>query len=89
MRRLLSGLVVIALTIPELLGLTKIDAIPGWQYSERGYAVLSPLFHMFGAVGGEGHEDVIVGVLLSVSFVIALAIVYGGPALWRTTRRAR
>lgn len=89
MRRLLPGLVAIALTIPVFLGLTKIDAIPGWLYSERGYAVLSPLFHMFGAVGVEGHEDVIVGVLLSVSFVIALAIVYGGPALWRITRRAR
>ena len=88
MRRLLSGLVAIALTIPVFLGLTKIDAIPGWLYSERGYAVLSPLFHIFGAVGVEGHEDVIVGVLLSASFVIALAIVYGGPALWRTTRRA-
>ena len=89
MRRLLSGLVAIALTIPVFLGLTKIDAIPGWLYSERGYAVLSPLFHIFGAVGVEGHEDVIVGVLLSASFVIALAIVYGGPALWRTARRAR
>lgn len=88
MKRLLSGLVAVALTIPVFLGLTKIDAIPGWLYSERGYVVLSPLFRMFGAVGVEGHEDVVVGVLLVASFAIALAIAYGGPVLWRATRRA-
>jgi hypothetical protein len=88
MRRLLSGLVAVALTIPVFLGLTKIDVIPGWLYSERGYAALSPLFRMFGVVGVEGHEDVVVGLMLVASFVIALAIAYGGPALWRTARRA-
>lgn len=88
MRRLLNGLMAIVLTIPVFLLLTKIDAIPGWLYSEHGYAVLTPLFRMFGAVGVEGHEDVVVGVLLVASFVIALAIACASPVLWRIARRA-
>jgi len=87
MKRLLSVVVAVALTIPMFLGLTKIDAIPGWLYSELGYAVLSPLFRIFGAVGVEGHEDVVVGVLLVASFAISLAIACGGPVLWRTAHR--
>lgn len=87
MRCLLSWLIAVALTIPVFLGLTKVDAISGWLYSEHGYAVLSPLFRIFRAVGVEGHEDVVVGVLLVASFAIALVIVCGGQALWRTARR--
>lgn len=83
MRQLLPVRAAVALTIPVFLGLTKIDAIPSWLYRERGYAVLAPLFRMFGAVGVEGHEDVVVGVLMVTSFVIALAIACGGSALWR------
>ncbi len=87
MRRLMSALLALLLTVPVFLVLTRIDAIPGWLYSERGYAVLDPLFRMFGAVGVEGHEDVVVGVLLVASFVIAAAIVWGSPAVWRIARR--
>lgn len=87
MKRLLNGFAAIVLTVPVFLIMTQIDAVPGWLYSERGYAVLSPLFHVFGAVGVEGHEDVVVGVLLVASFVIAIAIVCASPSLWRAARR--
>jgi len=86
MRRLLSALLAVVLTVPVFLVLTRIDAIPGWLYSERGYAVLDPLFRMFGAVGVEGHEDVVAGVLLVASFVIAVALVWGGSVVWRIAR---
>lgn len=75
------------LTIPVFLVLTRIAAIPGWLYSERGYAMLSPMFRMFGAVGVEGHEDVVVGILLVASFVIAAAIAWGSTVVWRFARR--
>lgn len=50
---------VVALALPVFLLITKIDAIPAWLYSANGYAALDPLFNLFGAVGVEGHEDVI------------------------------
>ena len=86
MRRLLSVLLAAVLTVPVFLVLTRIYFIPGWLYSERGYAVLHPLFRAFGAVGVEGHEDVVAGVLLFASFVIALAFVWATPAVWRIGR---
>ena len=88
MRRSLSVLLAVVLTLPVFLVLTRIDAVSGWLYSERGYAVLDPLFRMFGAVGVEGHEDVVAGVLLVASFVVAAAIVRGGSVVWRIARRS-
>ncbi|MDR3099334.1 MAG: hypothetical protein LBV73_19960 [Paraburkholderia sp.] len=86
-RIVLALLCALALTPLVFLALTRIDAIPAWLYSERGYAALDPLFDLFGAVGVEGHEGVIVGVLLVLSFAISGAIVAAGAALLR--RRCR
>ncbi|WP_321951187.1 hypothetical protein [Paraburkholderia bannensis] len=79
--------VALALTLPVFLLITKINAIPAWLYSAKGYAALDPLFNLFGAVGVEGHEDVILGVLLLASFAIAIVIVAGADTFLR--RRAQ
>jgi hypothetical protein len=69
------------LTVPVFLVLTKIDAIPGWLYGDSGYAVLHPLFVLFGTVGVEGHESVVAGVLLVASFIIAAGMVWSASGL--------
>ncbi|RKE24366.1 hypothetical protein B0G76_8251 [Paraburkholderia sp. BL23I1N1] len=74
MNGVLRVLLAVVLTVPVFLGLTRIDSLLGWLYSESGYRTLGPLFHLFGAVGVEGHESVIAGVLLVISFILALCI---------------
>ncbi|WP_118181410.1 hypothetical protein [Paraburkholderia phosphatilytica] len=86
MKAILRLLLAIVLTVPVFLVLTKIDAIPGWLYSDNGYAALHPLFVLFGAVGVEGHESVVAGVLLVASFIIATGIVWGASGLISRSR---
>lgn len=85
-RLMLALLLALALTLPVFLIVTRIDAIAVWLYSDRGYAALDPLFNLFGAVGVEGHESVVAGVLLALSFVISGVIVAAGAALLRHRR---
>nr|WKF60905.1 hypothetical protein HUO10_005427 [Paraburkholderia busanensis] len=68
-------LLAFVLTVPIFLGVTQIDALLSWLYSESGYRMLSPLFSLFGAVGVEGHVSVIAGLLLAVSFIASVGIV--------------
>ncbi|ASL45793.1 hypothetical protein bAD24_III00255 [Burkholderia sp. AD24] len=81
MKLLARGLSSIALTVPVFLGVTQINALLAWLYSESGYQALAPLFHLFGTVGVEGHEGVITGLLLTLSFVLSALIVWLGGAL--------
>ncbi|WCM22438.1 hypothetical protein NDK50_30990 [Paraburkholderia bryophila] len=81
MKTLLRCLSSIALTVPVFLGVTQINALLAWLYSESGYQALAPLFHLFGTVGVEGHESVITGLLLTLSFVLSALIVWLGAAL--------
>jgi hypothetical protein len=86
MRILLRVVLTALLTVPVFLVLTKIDAVPAWLFSENGYAALSPLFSLFGAVGVEGHEGVVAGVLLFASFIVAAIIVFAVAGLVRRVR---
>jgi hypothetical protein len=81
MKRLLTLAMATLLTVPMFLVVTEINSIPGWLYSDQGYAVLAPLFRLVGAVGVEGHEDVIVGILLAGSFLASVCVVWLGKAL--------
>ncbi|CAG9229421.1 hypothetical protein [Burkholderia vietnamiensis] len=72
MKRFLLWLVVtLVLTIPAFLVLTRIDPLMNWLYNGSGWDMLEPLFRTADAVGSEGHEGVIVNVLLVVSFALA------------------
>ncbi|QBR00318.1 hypothetical protein [Paraburkholderia pallida] len=88
-RVVLELLLVLVLALPVFVVVTRIDAIPAWLYSDRGYATLEPLFNLFGAVGIEGHEDVIVSVLLALSLVISGAMVAVSAALLQHRRRSQ
>lgn len=82
-RIVLALMLALALTLPVFLLITRIEAIPAWLYSDRGYAALDPLFGLFGVVGIEGHEAVVVGVLFALSFAISGALVAAGAVLLR------
>ncbi|MFM0660129.1 hypothetical protein [Paraburkholderia sediminicola] len=86
MIRMLRVLFALVLTVPVFLGLTRIDMLLRWLYSESGYQVLDPLFRLFGAVGVEGHESVIAGVLVALSFIVALCIASIVMALLQRSR---
>lgn len=72
--------VAVLLTLPVFIGISRIDAIPRFFFSSTGYALLQPLFTLFGAVGVEGDEGVVAGVMLTLSFILACLIVWGGGA---------
>ncbi|WP_176059236.1 hypothetical protein [Paraburkholderia sp. BCC1876] len=86
MKPLARCLSAIALTVPVFLGITQINALLAWLYSESGYQALAPLFHLFGTVGVEGHESVIAGLLLALSFALSALIVWLGSALLKRRR---
>jgi len=77
------------LTAPVFMGIARIDAIPGFLFSSTGYALLHPLFVLFGAVGVEGDEGVVAGVMLVLSFIVAALIVWGAGALLARARSHR
>ncbi|WP_258168502.1 hypothetical protein [Paraburkholderia sp. BL21I4N1] len=79
-------LLAIVLTVPVFLGVTQINVLLAWLYSESGYQALAPLFHLFGSVGVEGHESVITGLLLALSLVVSAFIVWLGSALLKRRR---
>lgn len=86
MKGLLRILLAVVLTVPVFLGVTRIDILVSWLFSESGYQALSPLFRLFGTVGVEGHENVIAGVLLVLSVVIAVGLVCVGSTLLKRLR---
>ncbi|WP_050455296.1 hypothetical protein [Candidatus Burkholderia verschuerenii] len=64
------------LTIPVFLVLTRLYFIAGFLYSDAGFALLHPLFRLFGVFGVEGEESVVAGVMLVLSFIAAAALVW-------------
>ncbi|WP_176156992.1 hypothetical protein [Burkholderia multivorans] len=79
--------VTLLLTIPAFFVLTRIDPLMDWLYSGSGWDTLAPLFRISNAVGSEGHENVIVNVLLLASFLLAGLI--GVVAVRLIFRRSR
>jgi hypothetical protein len=43
---------------------------------------------LFGAVGVEGHESVVAGILLALTFIVAAVLVWGAAALLERRQRA-
>jgi hypothetical protein len=74
-RLVLQFVLAIALTLPVFLVVTSFDALVAWMYGETGWKLLIPLFRLYGAVGVEGEDEVIAGVLLIASFALALCLV--------------
>jgi hypothetical protein len=85
-KNLFVTVLAITLVIPVFLVIISIDAIPRWLVSGPGHALLAPLCRLFAALGTTQCPDVAVGLLLAISFVVALAAVAGGAALWRAAR---
>jgi len=86
MRGILRVLLALVLTVPVFIGLTRIDVLLRWLYSESGYRVLDPVFRLFGTVGVEGHESVIAGVLMIFSFIAALCVASIAVALLKRSK---
>jgi hypothetical protein len=86
MKQLLRFVIALLLTGPVFLGLSRIDPLARWVGSDMVWSALAPLFHLFGATGTEGEENVLLGVLLVASFVIAAAIVWGASHLFGRSR---
>jgi hypothetical protein len=84
MKLVLRFVTALVLTGPVFVGLSRIDPLARWVGSERAWSALTALFHLLGAAGTEGEENVLLGVLLLVSFVIAAVITWGAvPKIWR------
>ncbi|KGS90915.1 hypothetical protein X942_6303 [Burkholderia pseudomallei MSHR5596] len=80
-RYLLRILLAIVLTVPVCLALSRIDSLARWVGSEPVWRALRPVFDLFGSYGVEGDANVIVTLLLVVSFLIAGLFVWGGGRL--------
>lgn len=63
------------LTPLVFIGLSRIDPLARWVGSDAVWTALTPLFRLFGAVGMEGEESVVLCVLLAISFVTAALLV--------------
>jgi membrane protein DedA with SNARE-associated domain len=77
------------LTVPVFAGIARIDAIPRFLFSSTGYALLHPLFVLFGAVGVEGDEGVVAGVMLALSFIVAAVVLWCAGAVLDRVRAHR
>jgi len=86
-KNLFVTVLAIMLVIPVFLVIVSIDAIPRWLVSGTGRVLLAPLCRLFAMFGAAQCGDVALGVLLAVSFVVALAVVGGGVALLGVERR--
>jgi hypothetical protein len=73
---MLQFMLAIGLTAPMFLILTSIDPLLDWIYGDTGWDILTPLFHAYGAVGVEGEDEVIAGLLLVGSFALAICLVW-------------
>lgn len=74
-RLVLQFVLATGLTAPVFLVLTRIDPLVAWMYGDTGWELLTPLFRLYGAVGIEGEDEVIAGVLLIASFALATCLV--------------
>lgn len=63
------------LTPLVFIGLSQIDPLARWVGSDAVWTALTPLFRLFGAVGMEGEESVVLCVLLAISFITAALLV--------------
>ncbi|WP_323122398.1 hypothetical protein [Burkholderia alba] len=84
MKLLIRLAIAAALTVPICLGLARIDILARWVWSESTWNALLPLFRLLGIYGSEGGEDVLVTLLLILSFTIAFAVASG--IVWIATR---
>ncbi|WP_421380311.1 hypothetical protein ACOCG7_23750 [Paraburkholderia sp. DD10] len=75
MKRLPQLTIAALLTVPMYVGLTRIDALVAWIQTDMAWKALLPIFRLFGVIGAEGEENVIVALLLLFSFVLAFCIV--------------
>lgn len=88
-RYLLRILLAIVLTVPVCLVLSRIDSLARWVGSEPVWHALRPVFDLFGSYGVEGDANVIVTLLLVVSFLIAGLFVWGGGRLLAYVRHRK
>jgi uncharacterized membrane protein (DUF485 family) len=88
MKAILRLFLAALLTMPVFLVLIRIESLPAFLYSDTGYTLLHPLFVLFGAVGVEGHESVVAGILLALSFIVAAVLVWRAAALLERRQRA-
>lgn len=80
-----TGLAVL-LTPLVFFGLSRIDPLARWVGSDAVWTALTPVFHLFGVIGSEGEENVLLGALLVMSFVVATIIIWLASALIRRQR---
>lgn len=88
MRLILRLMIALVLTGPVFFGLSRIDPLARWVGSEAVWSALAPLFRLFGAAGTESEENVLLGLLLVASFIVAAVIVWIAASLL-TRARAR
>ncbi len=89
MKQTFRFMLALVLTVPVFFGLSRIDPIARWVGSDAAWSALAPLFRLFGAVGTEGEENVLLGVLLAVSFIVAAVLVWIAGALLARARAHR
>ena len=89
MKLILRFVIALVLTGPVFIGLSRIDPLARWVGSEAAWSALAPLFRLFGAVGTEGEETVLLGVLLVLSFIVAAVLVWIASALLARVRSNR
>ncbi|WP_323119969.1 hypothetical protein [Burkholderia alba] len=83
MKTLIRLIISIFLTIPVFFGLSRIDPLARWVGSDQTWTLLTPVFRLFGATGIEEEEDILLAILLMVSFIIAAALVCGAERYFK------
>ncbi|TGP40292.1 hypothetical protein EN871_29145 [bacterium M00.F.Ca.ET.228.01.1.1] len=87
MKGLLRVGLAVLLTPLVFIGLSRIDPLARWVGSDAVWTALTPLFRMFGAVGTEGEESVVLCVLLAVSFITSALLVWIASVLIQRQRQ--
>lgn len=68
-------LLALVLTWPLLTGISSLPLLTHWfANGGEGWNALSPVFRALGSDGGEQNEEIFVGILLVISFVLALVL---------------
>ncbi|HDR9337185.1 MULTISPECIES: hypothetical protein [Burkholderia cepacia complex] len=81
MKALVHLAAALALTIPVYLGLAN-SPLDGWFQSGAGWRAFEPVFNMLEALGIHGEGDILISIMLTASFLIALALVWIGARLF-------
>ena len=85
-KALLSFVAALLLTLPIYIGIGKNPWVNDWFINGAGWDVFIPLFRLCNAIGITGDADILIAAMLTISFLISLAVVLVVTAVVRRAK---